>query len=424
MFDEENQAGGILGYTQRLKSLGGTPGGMVTTPQNTGIGGGLTKPGPLTRAVAATGIAAVPPTDPDTDGRRQYSPNYGDAFANRGGSFAPSGPSNGPDSHALDPVAAGIAAPIQTGTTPVSPGAMRGIAQLPANQRIAEVVGAVDQGAAGVGKTEVRQTVGTHGAANTAENAGIAAAPNGRNEQGVVTAESAQAAMGNPMTRSGGIAGSYDGKGINEIMARENKARGEMIDSMIKAQGGNGIAILGEQQGILAGVEGNRLIGANQRAADRNQIAMRGQDMKAATAADRMASQERIAEKRTKDAGNRMSLPQVRSNAEIDKARERIAGLSQQEIQRRTAKTTNTGRENPDFDPLLERAVTLANRRKFGVDEHFDQRQQVQPPSGTDGDVMTRFRGDAGMKGHKTGQMTDQGLEVFDASGKLIGHYR
>lgn len=68
--------------------------------------------------------------------------------------------------------------------------------------------------------------------------------PNGRNENGVITAESAAQAYGNDMSRSGGIFGTIDMKGVNEIMARENKARGEMIDSMIRAQGGNGIAIL------------------------------------------------------------------------------------------------------------------------------------------------------------------------------------
>ncbi len=495
MFDEENQAGGILGYTQRLKSLGGTPGGIATTPQNTGIGGELTKSGPLTRAIAASGIAGIAqrptvteqqsnpadrgimgglhPTDPDTDGRRQYSPSYADAFANRGGSFAQSGPSNGPDSHVLDPVATGIAAPVQ-------PGAVRGIAQLNPNERVGAVIGAADQGTAAVGRPEARQTVGTLGAAN-AGNAGIAAMPTGRNDPGVITADSAAAAMGNPMTRSGGIAGSYDGKGINEIMARENKARGEMIDSMIKANGGNGIAVLPDnnqqqqqqvpsisdlqsamksagtrteraaygqalnqaisgqnqlaheqmrqqgamdQRGITAGIEKERMAGIDHRAADRNQVQVRGQDMTASTATDRIASQERIAEQRTQDAGTRLTLPQRRSNFEIDAARERIAGLSPEEIKRKTANYTATGRENPEYDPTLAKAVSLSNRRKYGADDHFDQREQAQQPAGTDGDMMTRFRGDKAMQGHKAGQMTDQGLEVFDASGRLVGHYR
>lgn len=43
------------------------------------------------------------------------------------------------------------------------------------------------------------------------------------------------AAQGTPM----------DMRGLNDIMARENRTRGDMIDSMIKANGGNGVAVLG-----------------------------------------------------------------------------------------------------------------------------------------------------------------------------------
>ena len=433
----------------------------------------LKKLGPLTRAAGGLSIDAAP-TDPDTDGRRQYSPNYGDAFANRGGSFAPAGPGNGPDSTALNPAAQGIAAPIQTGAAPVRPGSERGIAQLPQSEHISTAIGAVDQGAAGIGKHQVAQTVGIAGNL-----------PTGRNENGIITADSAQAAMGNGMQRSGGIAGSIDMKGVNEIMARENKARGEMIDGMIAANGGNGIAALPENRdtaewnaafdqrrmvegfqdamkragtrteraalgqalnqtiagqnqlaheamrlqgdlnnkGIAASIEKARQASIDQRAADRNQIQVRGQDVTADTAAGRIASQERIAEQR-RDAGARLTLPQTRINSEIDAARERVTGLSPEEIKRKTANYTATGRENPDFDPTLAKAVSLANRRKYGADDHFDQREQAQQPAGTDGDVMTRFRGDQAMQGHKVGQQTDQGLEVFDASGKLIGHYR
>lgn len=71
------------------------------------------------------------------------------------------------------------------------------------------------------------------------------AVANGRDSNGVITADSANAAMGGDMQRSGGIFGTMDLKGANDIMARENASRGEMIDNMIKAQGGNGIGILG-----------------------------------------------------------------------------------------------------------------------------------------------------------------------------------
>lgn len=427
-------------------------------PEDQGIAAQLKKPGPITRAVQSAGIAALPPTDPDTDARKTYSPGYGDAFANRGSSFAPQGPSNGPDSHALDTVSA-IA---KTGAVPAA-GILDGIAPNPSSDAVP--------------KPENRQVGGEHAPPLQERGVGIAAAP------GPITAETANAAMGAPMQRAGGIAGSIDMKGVNDTLERENKARGELIDLSIKANGGNGIAVLPdrteaenaekterwrqdellgkmqgvgrsgaaaigqalatsiagqnqiraeelrqqgatEQRGITAGIERDKMAGVDQRAAERNQVALRGQDVTASTAADRLASQERIATQRNESTDTRLTLPQRRSNFEIDAARERVAGLSPEEIKRKTANYTATGRENPDFDPTLAKAVSLANRRKYGADDHFDQREQAQQPAGNDGDVVTRFRADTGMKGHKTGQMTDQGLEVFDASGKLIGHYR
>lgn len=411
---------------------------------------------------AADGLS--PETDPDTDGRRQYSATMGDSFTNRGGSFAPSGPSNGPESTALTPPAKGILAPSNIGTAPDLTFGNR--------ERVAKVLGAVDQGSDAVGKPEVKQPSGEHG---VSKNGGIAAMPTGRNDQGVITAESAQATMGNPMTRSGGIAGSIDMPAVNGILARENQARGEMIDSSIRANGGNGIGILSDpnnveaantektarwrQDDLLAAAKGgNRAAGdaihANarlagdqlhsvttmrgqditsgntvrgqdligQRAQDRNQLVARGQDLTAGTAADRIASNEAIAERR--GTGN-LTLPQRRSNFEITAARKAVAGLTPEEIKHKTANYTATGRENPDYDPTLAKAVSLAGRRMYGDDAEFDQRQQqTQQPAGTDGDVMTRFRADAGMKGHTMGIQTDQGVEVLDASGKLIGHYR
>lgn len=411
---------------------------------------------------AADGLS--PETDPDTDGRRQYSPNYGDAFAHRGGLFAPQGPSNGPDSNLLTPEIPGV-----TTRTSSTPDSLQGIA--------------APLGSLAVAKPEVRQVSGEHAPSRNPASAGIAALSVGRNENGVITAESAKGIFGEPMRRSGGIAGSIDMAGVNEIMARENQARGEMIDMSIRANGGNGIGILGdsgvsesnaektarwrqdellqqakygnhgaahalqaeiagrnglategvrqrgeiEQRGILAGIEASRQAGMEQRAVDRNQVQIRGQDLTAATASDRMGSQERIAEQRTQDVGTRLTLPQRRSNFEIAAARKAVAGLTPEEIKLKTANYTATGRENKDYDPTLAKAVSLAGRRMYGDDAEFDQRQQqeqAQQSGGTDGDVITRFRADAGMKGHTMGKQTDLGVEVLDASGKLIGHYR
>lgn len=68
----------------------------------------------------------------------------------------------------------------------------------------------------------------------------------GRDASGIITADSAPRAYGNDMQRSGGVFGGIDMAGVNGIMARENKARGEMIDLSIAANGGNGINILGD----------------------------------------------------------------------------------------------------------------------------------------------------------------------------------
>lgn len=121
-------------------------------------------------------------------------------------------------------------------------------------------------------------------------------------------------------------------------------------------------------------------------------------------------------------AGGGPTLTQERGNAEIDAARERIAGMDPAEAKRRSQKATNTGRENPDYDPSIARSAGLAARRKVGDDPVFDQRQgpqaapAPQPP-------QSRFASDPAMKGFRMGKRTPQGYEVLDASGKLLGHY-
>lgn len=147
-----------------------------------------------------------------------------------------------------------------------------------------------------------------------------------------------------------------------------------------------------------------------------------------------------------------LTLPQQRSNAEIEAARKAIAGLSSEEIAHRTARATNTGRENKDFDPGLAKQVALAARRKVGVDDSFDQQstdgsqvvlagkpidkwadEQLQKvyggasPAGKskiDAEVMRRlFSKDSAMAGNTLGKQTPNGFEVIDKNGKLIGHY-
>lgn len=310
----------------------------------------------------------------------------------------------------------------------------------------------------------------------------------GRNAAGVITDDTAKAALGADMQRSGGIFGTIDMKGVNEILARENKIRGEMIDMMPTgfatpsapmmpgqllpgevapgvtrqdaenaeksarwALDGMGISdrekarlMLGHQknaadmrgqdlnyaaemarQGITSrGIDlrndlaRNEQAAIDRRATDRLDATLRGQDLRAEAVDKRIAAG---AERRGVP-----TMSQESRNAEIDAARERIAGMDPAEIKRRTANYTATGRENPDYDPTLAKAASLAGRRKVGDDPHFDERQPR--PAGQHGydrnDVASRFRAERGMDRYKLGEDTADGVEVLDAAGKVIGHYR
>jgi hypothetical protein len=305
----------------------------------------------------------------------------------------------------------------------------------------------------------------------------------GRDSSGIITADSAKAAMAEPMQRSGGIAGSIDMAGVNGILERENKARGGLIESMIKANGGNGVGILldrtneDNEQAILnklspkeyaAHLVSKESVGTTARGQDLahktamfgHGITARGQDLNAQTEANRLSGnpldnqvkQQGLASaKQAGDLQSRFlaetdpakrnelaqqirvitgkfeggpSLGQQSDNLEIDAARRTIDGLSPEDIKQRTANYTSTGRINEDYDENLSRAVKLANRRKVGDDNYFDQRQQQARSGGNYGDTMTRFRADRAMQGHKLGKQTDNGIEVFDSTGRLIGHYR
>jgi hypothetical protein len=154
-------------------------------------------------------------------------------------------------------------------------------------------------------------------------------------------------------------------------------------------------------------------------------------------------------------AGGGLTVAQQRGNAEIDAAREAIAGLSPQDIMRRTARATNTGRENPDFDPGLARQAALANRRMLGSDDWFDQRQGRKPgadsfagkpvtemtdaqlqqfgrSAGTDGKVKIdaelarrTLAGMPEMQGHQIGKYVEgKGYQVLDPQGNPVSYLR
>jgi hypothetical protein len=164
--------------------------------------------------------------------------------------------------------------------------------------------------------------------------------------------------------------------------------------------------------------------------------------------------------------GGSLTLAQERTNAEVDAARKTVAGMTPQEIAQRTLKTTKTGRENPDYDPNLERKIRIASTRKIGDDEEFDQQgeqadnfdapsrfnaksivlggkpienykdSELQKLHGTktfaspaakakiDAELTHRtFVKDSAMKGNSLGELTSSGYKVIDSTGKHIGYY-
>lgn len=125
--------------------------------------------------------------------------------------------------------------------------------------------------------------------------------------------------------------------------------------------------------------------------------------------------------------GSSLTTPQQRTNEEIDAARQALAGMSREEVMKRTARFTTTGRENPTYDPRLDAQWKQANRRKYGQDEAFDafsgRPSSGQGPNHQADSIQSRFSADPAMKGMRSGKQTPRGVEVFDASGKLVGHY-
>lgn len=108
----------------------------------------------------------------------------------------------------------------------------------------------------------------------------------GRDASGVITAESAAGTMGNDMQRPGGVFGTMDMAGVNGILERENKARGEMIDLSIKANGGNGVTSLPDYTAAENAEKTNRwalddMVGRMKSAGTRTERAAFGQAMNA-----------------------------------------------------------------------------------------------------------------------------------------------
>jgi len=149
------------------------------------------------------------------------------------------------------------------------------------------------------------------------------------------------------------------------------------------------------------------------------------------TAEDRRdARLVRTLEARERTTANRpaggLTAAQQRSNQEILAARERIAGMTPDEIRQRTTKATDSGRDNPLYDGTLARSVTLAGRRLIGDDPDFDNRQSSAPasaPSFDMDDLRKRFRADGAMNNYSLGEFVPgKGVKVMQ-KGRHIGFY-
>lgn len=86
-------------------------------------------------------------------------------------------------------------------------------------------------------------------------------ASNGRDKNGVITAESAKAAMGADMQRSGGIAGGIDLAAANAVDQRANNVRQQMIDAQVG--GGTGKPVSWQDQHGNADPEKQRIADSN-----------------------------------------------------------------------------------------------------------------------------------------------------------------
>lgn len=154
---------------------------------------------------------------------------------------------------------------------------------------------------------------------------------------------------------------------------------------------------------------------------------------RASVAADYALANERN-NKATSTGSGGLTVPQQRTNASIDSARQQLAGLTTDDIKQKTASFTATGRENTEYDPQIARLVKLANTRKYGDDQAFDQftanrQKSTESASQTAdpqrADAAKRFRADSAMSAYKLGNnIAGKGYEVLDNKGRVYGWFK
>jgi hypothetical protein len=188
-----------------------------------------------------------------------------------------------------------------------------------------------------------------------------------------------------------------------------------------------------KQQGIqaesdIAGAKANQAASLeNLRQSHLDERQQRNLDAQDARLTAQLDSRERTQTAKAEAEAGKVTLAQHANNSEIKLARKRMAGMSMADIKGKIQQFLPNGRENPNFDPTLSSTWRRANQRMVGDDPGFDAfSQQMQPAANPTGQpsITDRFNADKAMQGHVLGAETQNGHEVYDASGKLIGYYR
>jgi hypothetical protein len=123
-----------------------------------------------------------------------------------------------------------------------------------------------------------------------------------------------------------------------------------------------------------------------------------------------------------------LTATQQRTNDSIAAARKQLAGMSADDVRKKTQQYEQSGRINDEFDAGLARAAKLATSRMFGEDPEHDRfsgaKGKENAAANAKAETATRFGADPAMKSYRLGAQTPQGHEVRDAAGKLLGYYR
>lgn len=146
-------------------------------------------------------------------------------------------------------------------------------------------------------------------------------------------------------------------------------------------------------------------------------------------AADRRASAttEAARIRATAPRNGDLTTAQIRTNDSIAAARQQLAGMSQDDVHRKTQNSIASGRVNPEYDGNLARVAKLANSRMFGEDPEHDKfstgKAKDNAAASARAEIASRFRADKTMGNRTLGRETPNGVEVME-KGKLIGYFR